>query len=164
MSMGMDYEAARDVATRFLAYRARTRREVEDRLRRGGFSGQVIDEVIEILLKYNYINDGAFAADYAEELLRVKGYGRRRIKYELFRRGVPENIISDALRPFDEDDELEAAIKRLEYKYGDRRPSSVQQCLQYLLRRGVSLHAANAAMKQMGYIGSNLETDMPDSP
>jgi regulatory protein len=87
---------ARERALRFLSLRDRSQREVEIRLRQAGFDPQVISETVSWLAGVGYLNDRRFAAAYAAEKRR-SGWGPRRIRAELAKKGVERPIVEAAL-------------------------------------------------------------------
>ena len=59
-----DAKKAMDMSLRYLQYRSRSQKEMEDYLEGKGFDRDIIDEVIEKLRGYGYIDDLAFARDW----------------------------------------------------------------------------------------------------
>ena len=85
-----------EAALRLLEYRARSRQELTQRLRRKGVEPPVIDETLARLTAQGYVNDEAFARQWVESRLRT-GHGRRRIALELRVKGIASATIREAL-------------------------------------------------------------------
>jgi len=84
-------------ALRFLRYRLRSRKEIKVQLLKKGYSEKEIDEVIEKLEKQNILNDRVFARFYISDGLSVYYKGPFRLKQELLKLGVSEELINDAM-------------------------------------------------------------------
>jgi regulatory protein len=140
------FDTARDVAWRFIAYRPRASREVTLRLRRAGYDGETIQQVVAALTAAGCLNDGAYARALAEELLRARGYGRRRIRAALAQKGLPDALIREALQDITDQDEVAAALPHLARKYGPEAED--HRCLGFLQRLGLDFHTARAALAQ----------------
>ncbi len=114
---GKELTRARNAAYRLLTFRPRSHAELEQKLREREFDESVILDVLADLERLGYVNDRQFAGQWAAARLRLKGLGRRRIEQELRRKGVPQEIIREAVAeavPIDE--EREAAVKAAEKK------------------------------------------------
>jgi regulatory protein len=77
-------------ALHFLGYRARSRREVRDRLRRYGYGEETVAVVIGRLEELGYLDDEEFARTAARE--KARKYGPRRVSAELRRSGVDAEL------------------------------------------------------------------------
>lgn len=86
---------------RFLAFRERSRREVTDRLTRYGAGPETADEIASWLEDLGYLDDERFARAYAREKA-AGGWGPRRIKAELFRKGLPAPVTDRILEELNE--------------------------------------------------------------
>ena len=74
-------------ALRLLAYRARSEKEVRDRLGKR-FSATEVDVVIKKLKDWNFLDDTQFAKQYIESRSRSRPRSRRLIQLELKRKGI----------------------------------------------------------------------------
>ncbi len=114
---GKELTRARNAAYRLLTFRPRSHAELEQKLREREFDESVICEVLADLERLGYVNDRQFAGQWAAARLRLKGLGRRRIERELRRKGVPQEIIREAVaEAVPPDEEREAAVKAAEKK------------------------------------------------
>ncbi|AMW33212.1 regulatory protein [Fervidobacterium changbaicum] len=101
------------VALRFIKFRARSQWEVENRLRREGFSEDVISQTIEKLKEKGFIDDEKFAYLYAYDSLVIHYKGPFRIRYELRQLHVDEYIIEDAIKKVLEEVDIQEIIEKL---------------------------------------------------
>jgi regulatory protein len=142
---------AKQQAYRLLAYRNQLSNELRDRLQRHGYTGTIIDEVLHQLESDGYINDRKVALDWARYRLQAKPQGRRRLAWELQRRGVPSESMEEVLREvFSEFDEVtlaeQAARKRLRSKGLPRSARERQQNARYLLSLGFDADTVAVAL------------------
>lgn len=131
---------ALDRALKLLEYRERSISEIERRLTRHGFENEVTDGVVEDLKGLGYLDDTAFSEMWTKERI-AKGYGERRIRSELFQKGVNKRVIDDVferlLRGADEISRVtDLAQERLKSLAGLEPQIAYRRLSQYLLRRG----------------------------
>jgi regulatory protein len=142
---------AKQQAYRLLAYRSQTSSELRDRLQRRGYTAPIIDEVLRQLASDGYIDDRKVALDWARYRLQSKPLGRRRLAWELQRRGVSsellEEVLRDVYREFDEVILAEQATrKRLRTKGLPRSVRDRQREARYLLSLGFDADTVEAAL------------------
>jgi SOS response regulatory protein OraA/RecX len=89
-------EEARGRALRFLETRERTAKELADRLRRYGYEADVVESTVAWCVELGYVDDGRFAAAYVREKRRA-GWGPRRLRTELARKGVARAVVDEAV-------------------------------------------------------------------
>jgi regulatory protein len=108
---------ARNTAYRLLTYRARSRKELEEKLKDREFSDAVIEEVVAGLTRLGYINDREFARQWAAGRIRLRGFGRRRIEQELRNKGISRDVIRETLcAVFEDSPEADIAQQEAEKK------------------------------------------------
>lgn len=88
---------ARDAAFRLLSSRARTEQEIRRRLRKKGFAGEVVEEVVAWLLERDFLDDEGFCRTYVEERIRRRPRGRFALVQELRKRGVDRGLAERAV-------------------------------------------------------------------
>ena len=103
----------------YCAYQERCHYEVSSKLRSFGLDDEQSGRIIAHLIENNYLNEERFAVSYASGKLRIKHWGRMKIKQGLIAKFVPKTIIQIALYSF-EDVEYESVFKQLaERKWKD---------------------------------------------
>lgn len=142
-SHSTDLQAAMQAALRLLALRARSEHELVGRLRRRGFSAEVIGQVVKDLATRGLVDDWIFASERARTQVLSRHMGPRRVKEELRQTGVSSEIIEDTVRQvFEEVDEEEVAragaAKRLKALRHVSTPVAFRRLAAYLLRQGFS--------------------------
>ena len=89
--------ACYEKALRLLARRPHFRQELARKLTSRGFPRREVEAALERLEARGHLNDRRCALDLASGPLRRKGFGPRRVRAELARRGAPEKAIEEAV-------------------------------------------------------------------
>ncbi|MBS3758890.1 MAG: RecX family transcriptional regulator [Desulfobacterales bacterium] len=89
-------------AVSYLAVRPRSRKEIVQHLEKKEFSPEAIENTIQRLESYGYINDAEFARLWVENRLRHRPRGIFGLTFELKQKGIREDIIEDVLNGYDE--------------------------------------------------------------
>lgn len=101
----------REAALHLLSYRARTRRELETRLRKKGFPLERIRPCVDSLEGKGLIDDDAVAAAFVRDRLRHRPRGRSRLVSELRAKGVDAELADQAIeRVFEDEDVSDAGL------------------------------------------------------
>lgn len=126
-------------ALNFLGYRARSEREVRDRLRRYGYEDATVEAVVGRLEELGYLDDAEFARAAARE--KARKYGPRRVSAELRRGGVDAETAEEAIaEAFAGRPEREAAYEAVSRRYNTSEGSDAlaRRVYGFLMRRGFS--------------------------
>ena len=108
----------------------------------------VVEAAVEQLTALGALDDAAFARMWVEDRGRRRGFGVARLRQELSRRRVPDDIAEQALAVLDERDDLETARGLARKRYATMpaklEPAAVARRLHaYLERRGYGAALAN---------------------
>ena len=140
-------KSAFGIALNALSRRDHSEAEIRRKLVTKYFSPDTIDEVVAGLLKAGYLNDARFARTFAECAIRNgRGYGFR-IRVDLLRRGIAEDLILEVLGTLGTEYEESATLAELlARKFPDFDPRGAddrqkRRVLGYFQRRGFSLAA-----------------------
>lgn len=129
-------------ALRLLAARPRAESELRERLREKEWaSADAVEEVIEKLRAYGYVDDAKFALGYASYRVKQKPVGRRRLRRELAAHKVAEETMREALEAVfaetPEEELLDRAIERRIARTGPPRSrAELKKLYDHLLRAG----------------------------
>lgn len=137
-------------AVYFMGFRARSEREIRERLKRDEWPDEVIERVIERLHDEKILNDARFAAGWVENRSLFKPRGAYALGQELRGKGVAREEIEAALPSGDEESEnalAALATKRRTWERLEGRERE-QKMIQFLQRRGFNYSVARAALKQ----------------
>lgn len=89
--------SAYERAVKLLARRQQSVSELRRKLRERGFEARDIEEAMARLEELNYTDDERAAFDWAEELARRGGMGRRKAETKLVQRGIDPELARRAL-------------------------------------------------------------------
>ena len=104
-------EQTKEKALNLLEYRAHSRRELFDKLKR--FADiDTVNGVLDMLEEGGLIDDKAYAFQYAHDLMEMKLLGPQRLKMELSRKGIDDDTAEEAI--FAAEEEIGTAEERLD--------------------------------------------------
>ena len=125
-------------ALHFLGYRARSRTEVRDRLRRYGYGQETVEGVVGRLVELGYLDDKEFARTATRE--KARRYGPRRVSADLRRSGVDaelaQNVVDEEFAGRSELEEARSAAARRYNRGGS--DAEARRVYGFLVRRGYS--------------------------
>lgn len=120
------FDKVRKSAFRLLAVRPRSVKELRSKLREKGFNEFIVDTVIDRLLELKYLDDEAFAKEWARSLAVNRLWGNKRIKISLREKGITGDFADQAIAYAREEfQEREAVEKIIEKKYGKNSISGI---------------------------------------
>ena len=138
------YRAAAMVGARPLS-----RQELTRRLKEKGEEESHVREAVDWLEELGAVND----ADYGKLIARhysAKGYGPRKIQDELFRRGVPRELWSEAMEEAsDPAAGIDAFLSR-KLAPGETDPKALKRAADGLLRRGYRWADVREGLRRYG--------------
>ncbi|MFQ5676685.1 MAG: regulatory protein RecX [bacterium] len=157
-----DRKRIKEKAFRYLAGRAHSVKELQDKLAQKGFSGALIADVLNEFIEKKFLNDEEFALSFARTRMVKKPMGQRLLRQELLRKGLSKGLIDKAIRDVysaksEAEFAREVAEKRL-VRYKDLETRKKKKRLNdFLLRRGfdweIAREAAAATIEQSDIIG-----------
>lgn len=145
---------AREAAYKFLSYRQRSKKEVADKLKKKGFLDEVIEEVVNSLVNYNYINDTDFASNLAEDKIRNKPIGPALLRFELIKKKIPKDIVDKTIKEIynkysERSLAMDALNSRIKITGGLKEAEKKKRLYNYLLQRGFSYDIAYEILGEM---------------
>ncbi len=139
-------DKARYQALGQISRRLRSEWELKDYLKRKNYSEDVIDQAIETLRQYGYVDDYKFAQAWVANRRLLKATSVRRLQQELRQKRINDDVIGQVLEEdtADERDVLRELVtrKRKQTKYQDDL-----KLMQYLARQGYNYDDIKQAMK-----------------
>lgn len=150
--MVRQYRFALDRAVGYLAARARSKREIEQKLLQVGYRPCTVEMVIYKLEREHLLDDADFARQWVESRSTHK-LGRSRIAQELRRKGISQEEAEEALSAIEDEDQLSGAIALAEKAAGRIKPGedmrkAANRITGMLARRGYSWDIAKEAIRQ----------------
>lgn len=131
----------------------KTEKEIFNKLIAKEYSKESINRVIEFLIEYNLINDRNYVKMYVKD--KLKSQGKNKIKYNLKRKGISDELINEELSKIDYDDSKDGAIILAQKKYNElqRRESDKyklsQKLYRFLISKGYNYDLASDVMKEV---------------
>jgi regulatory protein len=92
-----EYERAKSIAIKYVAYRDRSKKEVANHLAKKEFSKIIVTRTIDELTSLGYIDDDRFSVSWGSLRANNKKLGKNRILKELLEKGVSLNVAEQAL-------------------------------------------------------------------
>lgn len=154
MAKQLDLKQAKRAAYDLLSRRAWGRAELTARLLRRGAPPAVARQVVAELETQGYVDDPAFARQWAEARATRQRFGSRRISEELRLKGIARPVAEAAVRAaFTETSEgtqaLALARRRLPVLSRRGAARAPARLLDYLLRRGFPPDVARSVVRQL---------------
>lgn len=111
---------------------------------REGVDSQVADHVLDMLREKGYVSDEKFADFWVRNRFVRKGISVRKLRAELFAKGVSSSVIDGVLAATErtDEDELAKVIAKKRARYADET-----KLMQYLSRQGFSYDDIKAALR-----------------
>lgn len=145
----LTFEEAKDKALRLLEFRAHSEKELRDKLKIAGAKDEDIENVIAFCREYNFIDDRQYALLKARDLKNLKRYGVKRIKSELYQKGIDAELVEEAIAEFDED-ETETLLPLVEKKLrGNFEKKNIDKCIRYFIYRGYDFGDIKSCIEQI---------------
>jgi SOS response regulatory protein OraA/RecX len=147
-----------DRAVNLLAYKGRTINELRERLlEKQWTNAAIVDEVIEKLKSYGYLNDDQFALNFSRSKLLGKPMGKRVLRQKLSLKKLDKETIEKALESaFEENSEadlIERAVqKRLRIKGKPETREDTKKFFDYLMRQGFNYDLIREALQKVAEI------------
>ncbi len=149
--MVRQYRFALDRAVGYLAARARSKREIEQKLLQAGYRPCTIEMVLYKLEREHLLDDADFARQWVESRSN-RQLGRSRIAQELRRKGVSQEEAEEALSSIDDEDQLSGAVALAEKAAARIKPDedsrkAASRIAAMLARRGYAWDIAKEAIQ-----------------
>ena len=160
----ISYEASLEKGIFIISLKDRTKKELQTKLNEKYFNAKMVQKAVQKLEELGYIND----LDYTISYINNRKYGKNRISYNLFQKGInretidkASNIIEEEMEKNIEDRKLEKAILKhrkkllvndkekdtsLEGKM--KRLKEEQKVIQSLARQGFEIEKIFSKLKE----------------
>lgn len=162
------YEKTMNRAMNLLSFKPRSIAEMRERLMEKVWAeAAVVEQVIARLKEFGYLNDEQLAANFASSRLTIRPLGKTRLRRDLQRRKLPNEITEQTLAQIYEGDAEEELIdraitKRLRLKGAPATPEAAKKLFDYLMRRGFSYDLVRRKVREAGKGVDSSEEIEPD--
>ncbi|WP_369713574.1 regulatory protein RecX [Leptotrichia sp. HSP-342] len=153
----ISYESSLEKGIFLISLKDRTKKEIRLKLEEKFRNKSAILQAIEKLEELGYLNDLNYAISYIEG----RTYGKNRISYNLFQKGIDKVTVEKAYLILDEEKEdnvddtkLEKLIEKnskkinINNKREEKKVKEEQKLIQYLARQGFSLDKIFKKLKE----------------
>ena len=150
-------------AAKLLAAKARSIEELRERLsEERGATKTIVDQVIERLREYGYLDDAKFAQSYASLRLRERPIGRRRLQRDLWLKKVDKQTADAALdevfETTPEADLIDRAIeKRVRLRGKPKTRADAKKLFDHLLRQGFAFELVSEKVRALAKANTDDE-------
>lgn len=131
-----------------------TVRQLRNKLSDGYYPENIIDNAIEYVSSYGYINDESYALDYIECHKTDKSINR--IKQDLINKGIDKNIIMDLLNgvsvsedTIDEEAQIRRLLVKRHFNPDNASYEEVNKTCAFLLRKGFDIGTIRRVIKSV---------------
>lgn len=143
VTLAEEKNRAKSFALDFIGYRARSVWEVAQRLKKRGYPGEVVDQVVEELRQNGLLNDVQFAIQWARGRMDTKPLGEHLLRQELRLKGISREIVEKTVaETFGQISQRDLAAELLRARrkryLGLDRGKARRRMADFLLRRGFS--------------------------
>ena len=145
--MAKGSESAMELAARILSVRQMSEAELYGRLTEKGIEDASALEAVYRMSEMGYVNDVEYAASIVRRCAS-KGYGSYRLKAELSKRKVPEDIAREALAEFSSPEREIDRFVNSRLKGGAMDRTTRRRISDALARRGFTWEEIRAAMRR----------------
>ena len=142
----------RDYALRLIEFRDRTQKELYGKLLEKGYSKDDIDDEIEFLKNYGYIDDDRFLQHYVHDAINLKNLGKFRIRTELIRKGIDRDKVDIAIEDAFSEIEDDRVLSQMQTRFKNSDFSNIKErtrIFNFFMRRGFSAEEIKGAMNKM---------------
>lgn len=143
---------SRDYALHLIEFRDRTEKELREKLVAKGYNEEQIEDTVEFLKSYGYIDDKRYASCFISDAINLKKWGKIRIRAELVRKGIDREIvdfsIEDAFMEIDED----RVLTQMQSRFKDSDFGNMKERVRifnFFMRRGFTPDEIKGAMNKM---------------
>ena len=133
-------QKCKNTALRIIERAYKTEKEMRKRLSEKGYEKEEIDEAVNFLKEYKFIDDDSYVKLYIKE--KIKSYGSQKIKYSLINKGISKEVIEEELNNIESEEMKQTALCLAEKKYKNLSKSEkdrfklYNKICRYLISRG----------------------------
>ncbi len=120
----------------------RTEAQLREKLRQSYYPDFIIDDAVNYVKSFHYIDDLRYARNYLELHASVKS--RRLMEQELYTKGVSKEIVAQAVSGMefpDEEEQIRTLLEKKHYDLSCEDRKAQQRIYSFLMRKGYSMSA-----------------------
>lgn len=135
-------------AMHLLQTRDRTEQELRRKLAEGFYPEEIVNDAVEYVRSYHYIDDVRYAASYLE--CRKETKSCRQLEQELYRKGISREDVAAALAGTelpDEETQIVQWIEKKRFCIETADQKETERMIRFLLRRGYGMAAIRRVLR-----------------
>ena len=150
------YIRCKNSALKIIERSYKTEKEVREKLLMKGYEERHIENSIQFLKEYKFLNDEYYAEAFIRDKLSSKGSAR--IKQDLIKKGISQEIIEEKIEGIDKSSEKETAKELAEKKLRVIRKSESDtykisgKLYRFLISKGYTYDIVKEVVKDVMYI------------
>lgn len=136
-------------AMHLLEQQERTEKQLRDKLQQNGYPQSCIDQALEYVKSYHYVDDYRYAAVYIR--YHQEKESRQKLTQKLMMRGISRELIERAMEEefaADEKQQILELLKKRKYDSETADEAEYRKTAQFLMRRGFKTGDILAVMQQ----------------
>jgi regulatory protein len=165
-----EQKRAKEICFTQLAQQPRTRLELKNAMLRKGITEELAELVLGKFDKAGLIDDAAFAEIWVRSRHTYNGLGRRALAMELRRKGVADELVTEAVAAVDDEAEQERARelvrKKLRGMTGVDETAKIRRLVSALARKGypggVAYQVVREELQAAGEDATLLDDALPE--
>mgnify|MGYP001358293715 CR=1 FL=1 len=121
-------------------------KDIKKKLEEWNINDSDISEIVEILIKENYINEERYVKAYINDKVKFEKWGKNKIIYELRKKGIDENLIHKIINSYDNEEyykNLKEIIEKKRKILKDDSYENRRKLIRYLYSKGYSIDDIN---------------------
>ena len=128
-----DREVAKNKALNYISKRCKSVKEVREYLNKKGYLENVVDNVINFLTDYGYLND----EEYQKMFINSNKYrGKKAIKYKLVQKGIDKDMADNAIEQIGSQVEVIEQLLKKYIKNKENSKENLSKAYRYLMGKG----------------------------
>lgn len=127
--------------------------DIREKLLKWGLNGSDAEQIIKQLVEQGFIDDRRYAVAFVKDRFAFNGWGRIKIAHQLRLKGIPAEVIDEAIGAIDEERYSERLIELLRAKWrtvSQREPRAAWAAMmRFAASRGFETTLSAACVKEV---------------
>lgn len=159
MQTDLSADQVLDKMAKYCAYQERCLSDVKNKLRDFDLPANAKQEILDYLIDNKFVDDSRFAKAFVRGKLNQNGWGVNKIRFNLLKKGIDKEIISEALSIVDGDGYKERLLHILQNKKikAQNEYQARQKLVAYAIQKGFEPSVAWDVVNSMKITFDNKE-------
>ena len=142
-----EFDKLKTKVLKYVLYKKRTEYEIRQKF--SDIENDKLEEIIENLKEYGYINDDEYIKRTISEFIALKNLSLKEVKYKLYSKGIEREILENYFSS--NMDELKEYEVKSAYNLFIKKNNSMekQEIIEYLLKKGYNMCNINNALEKI---------------